>query len=93
MKRIASRDSAADSERMKFEAAMLKQNPMLIQKDHRGALSDKLQIIWFPSTGKISSPTTCSIGIFRRARFGFRRRFSSAQAYSVLPDRARQSKP
>ncbi len=44
--------AAADAERMKFEAAVLKQNPMLIQKIIAERLSDKLQIIMVPMDGK-----------------------------------------
>jgi regulator of protease activity HflC (stomatin/prohibitin superfamily) len=44
--------AAADAERMKFEAAVLKQNPMLIQKIIAERLSDKLQIIMVPTDGK-----------------------------------------
>ena len=44
--------SAADAERMKFEAAVLKQNPMLIQKIIAERLSDKLQIMMVPMDGK-----------------------------------------
>jgi regulator of protease activity HflC (stomatin/prohibitin superfamily) len=44
--------AAAEDERMKFEAAVLKQNPMLIQKIIAERLSDKLQIIMVPSDGK-----------------------------------------
>ncbi|MGH9677503.1 MAG: SPFH domain-containing protein, partial [Candidatus Acidiferrum sp.] len=44
--------AAADSERMKFEATVLKQNPMLIQKIIAERLSDKLQIIMVPTDGK-----------------------------------------
>jgi regulator of protease activity HflC (stomatin/prohibitin superfamily) len=44
--------SVADDERMKFEAAVLKQNPMLIQKIIAERLSDKLQIIMVPTDGK-----------------------------------------
>jgi len=40
------------SERMKFEAAVLKQNPMLIQKIIAERLSDKLQIMMVPVDGK-----------------------------------------
>ena len=36
---------------MKFEAAVLKQNPMLIQKIIAERLSDKLQIIMVPTSG------------------------------------------
>src|SRR5712672_1888430 len=44
--------AAADAERMKFEAAVLKQNPMLIQKFIAERLSDKLQIMMVPIDGK-----------------------------------------
>ena len=44
--------AAADSERMKYEAAVLKQNPMLIQKIIAERLSDKLQIMMVPVDGK-----------------------------------------
>ncbi len=44
--------SAADAERLKLEALVLKQNPMLIQKIIAERLSDKLQIIMIPSDGK-----------------------------------------
>jgi hypothetical protein len=44
--------AAADAERMKFEAAVLKQNPMLIQKIIAERLSDKLQIMMVPADGK-----------------------------------------
>jgi regulator of protease activity HflC (stomatin/prohibitin superfamily) len=44
--------AAADSERMKFEAAVLKSNPMLIQKIIAERLSDKLQIMMVPVDGK-----------------------------------------
>jgi regulator of protease activity HflC (stomatin/prohibitin superfamily) len=42
----------ADAERMKFEASVLKQNPMLIQKIIAERLSDKLQIMMVPIDGK-----------------------------------------
>src|SRR5216683_1169952 len=42
----------ADSERMKYEAAVLKSNPMLIQKIIAERLSDKLQIMMVPVDGK-----------------------------------------
>src|SRR6202023_1401175 len=44
--------AAADSERMKFEAAVLKSNPMLIQKIIAERLSDKPQIMMVPMDGK-----------------------------------------
>jgi len=44
--------AAADSERMKYEATVLKQNPLLIQKIIAERLSDKLQIMMVPMDGK-----------------------------------------
>ena len=44
--------AAADAERVKYEAAVLKQNPMLIQKIVAERLSDKLQIMMVPFDGK-----------------------------------------
>jgi len=44
--------ASADAERLKSEAAVLKQNPMLIQKIIAERLSDKLQIIMVPMDGK-----------------------------------------
>jgi regulator of protease activity HflC (stomatin/prohibitin superfamily) len=42
----------ADAERMKSEAAILKQNPLLINKIVAERLSDKLQIMMVPADGK-----------------------------------------
>jgi regulator of protease activity HflC (stomatin/prohibitin superfamily) len=44
--------ASADAERMQQEAAVLKQNPMLIQKIIAERLSDKLQIIMVPTDGR-----------------------------------------
>jgi regulator of protease activity HflC (stomatin/prohibitin superfamily) len=44
--------AAADAERMASEAAILKQNPLLINKIVAERLSDKLQIMMVPSDGK-----------------------------------------
>ncbi len=44
--------AAADAERMKFEASVLKSNPMLIQKIIAERLSDKLQIMMVSIDGK-----------------------------------------
>lgn len=44
--------AAADAERMQAEAAILKQNPLLINKIVAERLSDKLQIMMVPSDGK-----------------------------------------
>ncbi|HKW64768.1 MAG TPA: SPFH domain-containing protein [Candidatus Acidoferrum sp.] len=44
--------AAADAERMRYEASVLKQNPMLIQKIIAERLSDKLQIMMVPMDGK-----------------------------------------
>jgi regulator of protease activity HflC (stomatin/prohibitin superfamily) len=42
----------ADSERMQAEAAVLKQNPLLINKIVAERLSDKIQVMMVPSDGK-----------------------------------------
>jgi len=44
--------ASADSERMKLEAEVLKQNPLLIQKIIAEKLSDKVQIMMVPNDGK-----------------------------------------
>src|SRR6202158_3184693 len=44
--------AAADSERLQSEAAVLKQNPLLINKIVAERLSDKLQIMMVPADGK-----------------------------------------
>jgi regulator of protease activity HflC (stomatin/prohibitin superfamily) len=44
--------AVADAERMKNEGAILKQNPLLINKIIAEKLSDKLQIMMVPSDGK-----------------------------------------
>src|SRR6202140_3583063 len=44
--------AAAEADRMKFEAWVLKSNPMLIQKIIAERLSDKLQIMMVPIDGK-----------------------------------------
>jgi regulator of protease activity HflC (stomatin/prohibitin superfamily) len=44
--------AVADTERMKNEGAVLKQNPLLINKIVAEKLSDKLQIMMVPSDGK-----------------------------------------
>ena len=44
--------AAADAERMQREAAILKQNPLLINKIVAERLSDKLQIMMVPADGK-----------------------------------------
>jgi regulator of protease activity HflC (stomatin/prohibitin superfamily) len=44
--------SLADSERMKLEAAALKDNPLLIQKIVAEKLSDKMQIMMVPMDGR-----------------------------------------
>src|SRR5438552_1865676 len=47
--------AAADAERMKSEAAVLKQNPLLINKIVAERLPDKLQIMLVPAAGKVLS--------------------------------------
>lgn len=44
--------AGADAERMKLEAAVLKENPLLIQKIIAEKLSDKVQIMMVPNDGK-----------------------------------------
>src|SRR6202166_3863007 len=44
--------AAADAERMQSEGAILKQNPLLINKIVAERLSDKLQIMMVPADGK-----------------------------------------
>jgi regulator of protease activity HflC (stomatin/prohibitin superfamily) len=44
--------AVADAERMKGEAAVLKENPLLINKIVAERLSDKLQIMMVPADGK-----------------------------------------
>jgi regulator of protease activity HflC (stomatin/prohibitin superfamily) len=44
--------SSADSERMRLEAAVLKDNPLLIQKIVAEKLSDKMQIMMVPMDGR-----------------------------------------
>jgi hypothetical protein len=44
--------AAADAERMKSEAAILKSNPLLINKIVAERLSDKLRIMMVPAGGK-----------------------------------------
>jgi len=44
--------ASADAERMKSEAAILKENPLLINKIVAERLSDKLQIMMVPADGK-----------------------------------------
>jgi hypothetical protein len=45
--------ASADTERMTSEAALLKQNPLLINKIIAERLSDKLQVMMVPSDAKI----------------------------------------
>lgn len=44
--------SKADADKLKLEAAVLKENPLLIQKIIAERLSDKLQIMMVPTDGK-----------------------------------------
>jgi len=46
------RVASADAERMKLEASVLKDNPLLIQKIIAEKLSDKVQIMMVPNDGK-----------------------------------------
>jgi len=64
----ASADRRADAERMASEAAILKQNPLLINKIVAERLSDKLQIMMVPADASFSSPTTCCAAWAHRPR-------------------------
>lgn len=44
--------AAADAERMRSEAAVLKQTPLLINKIVAEKLSDKIQVMMVPADGK-----------------------------------------
>jgi hypothetical protein len=44
--------SAAESERMKLESDILRENPLLIQKIVAERLSDKMQIMMVPMDGR-----------------------------------------
>jgi hypothetical protein len=46
------RVAAADAERLKMEASVLKDSPLLIQKIIAEKLSDKVQIMMVPNDGK-----------------------------------------
>jgi len=46
------RVAGANAERMKLEAEVLKENPLLIQKIIAEKLSDKVQIMMVPNDGK-----------------------------------------
>src|SRR6202044_524289 len=46
------RVAIADAERMRLEASVLKENPLLIQKIIAEKLSDKVQIMMVPNDGK-----------------------------------------
>ncbi len=58
--------SAADAERMKLEALVLKQNPLLIQKIIAERLSDKLQIMMVPTDGKFFFANDVMRSVFSR---------------------------
>jgi regulator of protease activity HflC (stomatin/prohibitin superfamily) len=62
--------AAADAERMKYEASVLKQNPMLIQKIIAERLSDKLQIMMVPMDGKNFFATDVMRSAFTNATLG-----------------------
>src|SRR6266536_2216318 len=53
--------AVADAERMRNEGAILKQNPLLINKIIAEKLSDKLQIMMVPSDGKLSDSFSAMI--------------------------------
>ncbi|HTP68229.1 MAG TPA: SPFH domain-containing protein [Dongiaceae bacterium] len=70
--------AAADSERMKYEASVLKQNPMLIQKIIAERLSDKLQIMMVPMDGKNFFATDVMRSAFQQNQNGNNGNGSSA---------------
>jgi len=73
--------AAADSERMKYEASVLKQNPMLIQKIIAERLSDKLQIMMVPMDGKNFFATDVMRSAFQQNQSG-----SATKASPDVPD-------
>jgi hypothetical protein len=64
--------ASADAERMKSEAALLKQNPLLINKIIAERLSDKLQIMMVPSDAKVFFNDVLKGGISPDAMSGAR---------------------
>ncbi len=60
--------ASADAERMKSEATLLKQNPLLINKIIAERLSDKLQIMMVPSDAKVFFNDVLKGGISPNAR-------------------------
>jgi regulator of protease activity HflC (stomatin/prohibitin superfamily) len=78
--------AAADSERMKYEASVLKQNPMLIQKIIAERLSDKLQIMMVPMDGK----NFFAADVMRSA---FQNQNSGAMALPSAPDSEDEEDP
>ena len=64
--------ASADAERMKSEAALLKQNPLLINKIIAERLSDKLQIMMVPSDAKVFFNDVLKGGISPNAMSGAR---------------------
>jgi hypothetical protein len=69
----------ADAERMKSEAALLKENPLLINKIVAERMSDKLQIMMVPSDAKIFFNDVMKSGITPDA-------FSNAKAAQAAAD-------
>lgn len=59
--------SAADTERMTSEAALLKQSPLLINKIVAERLSDKIQVVMVPSDGKFFFANDVFRGFARNA--------------------------
>ncbi len=59
--------ASADAERMKSEATLLKQNPLLINKIIAERLSDKLQIMMVPSDAKVFFNDVLKGGISQNA--------------------------
>ena len=71
--------AAADAERMKSEAMVLKQNPLLINKIVAERLSDKIQVMMVPSDGKFFFANDVFRSMGAPPQSGGRRRSSAAR--------------
>ncbi|HEY7403211.1 MAG TPA: SPFH domain-containing protein [Candidatus Angelobacter sp.] len=78
--------AAADSERMKSEAALLKQSPLLINKIVAERMSDKLQIMMVPSDAKIFFNDVMKSGVTPEALNNARAAQAVAEAEETSDD-------
>jgi hypothetical protein len=78
---------------MKFEAAVLKQNPMLIQKIIAERLSDKLQIMMVPMDGKNFFANDVMHSAFSGAMNGNGSSDDSADSDGIAPAVSAQKRP